>query len=63
MKKIIFFKNLNQVFSKDPAKDRVLSKKEFQQSIQEYYKIRGWDQNGIPTEKKLKKLDLDSYKI
>jgi len=50
-------------FSKGPAKDKVLSKKEFQQSIQEYYKIRGWDQNGIPTEKKLKKLDLDSYKI
>ncbi|RLF59089.1 MAG: aldehyde ferredoxin oxidoreductase, partial [Thermoplasmata archaeon] len=49
-------------FSKGPAKDRVLSKKEFQQSIQEYYQIRGWDQKGIPTEKKLKTLGLDSYK-
>jgi len=26
--------------------------------LEEYYKLRGWDQNGIPTEKKLKELGL-----
>ncbi len=27
--------------------------------LPEYYKIRGWDSDGIPEEKTLKKLDLD----
>jgi aldehyde:ferredoxin oxidoreductase len=25
----------------------------------EYYQLRGWNQNGIPTEKKLKELGLE----
>jgi hypothetical protein len=28
--------------------------------LDEYYDLRGWDQNGIPTEKKLKELGLDN---
>jgi aldehyde:ferredoxin oxidoreductase len=28
------------------------------QMLPEYYQIRGWDKNGVPTEKKLKELDL-----
>ncbi len=27
--------------------------------LDEYYDLRGWDQNGIPTEKKLKELGLN----
>jgi aldehyde:ferredoxin oxidoreductase len=27
--------------------------------LTEYYPLRGWDQNGIPTEKKLKELGLE----
>jgi hypothetical protein len=28
--------------------------------LDEYYDLRGWDQNGIPTEKKLKELGLSN---
>ncbi|NMA00034.1 MAG: hypothetical protein GX924_03250, partial [Clostridiaceae bacterium] len=27
--------------------------------LPKYYKVRGWDENGIPTKKKLKKLGID----
>jgi aldehyde:ferredoxin oxidoreductase len=48
-------------FSMGPAKDRPLSKKDFQRCIQEYYHIRGWDMQGIPTRKTLQDLGLDEY--
>jgi aldehyde:ferredoxin oxidoreductase len=38
-----------------------MNKKEFSDSLEEYYKLRGWDKNGIPTKDKLKELDLESY--
>lgn len=53
-----FFKDS---FTKGPAKDIVLSADEFQQSLKEYYALRGWTANGIPTAKKLKELGLGKY--
>ena len=38
-----------------------LSKKEFEKMMDEYYEMRGWDENGIPTREKLKELDLEGY--
>ena len=29
--------------------------------LPEYYSVRGWDENGVPTEDTLKKLGLDEY--
>jgi aldehyde:ferredoxin oxidoreductase len=29
--------------------------------LDDYYKLRGWDKNGLPTKKCLQKLDLDEY--
>lgn len=29
--------------------------------LDEYYKFRGWDENGIPTIDNLKKLDIEDY--
>jgi aldehyde:ferredoxin oxidoreductase len=29
--------------------------------LEEYYQFRGWDQDGVPMEAKLKELDLDSF--
>lgn len=29
-----------------------------QEMVAEYYRVRGWDENGIPTEAKLKELGL-----
>jgi len=37
------------------TKNKVLS---IDKMLEEYYKFRGWDENGIPTLKKLKKLDI-----
>ncbi len=34
------------------------SRVKLQQMIKDYYKIRGWDENGVPTQKRLKKLGL-----
>ena len=48
-------------FTKGPAKGVLLSQKEFQKSLKEYYQIRGWDENGIPTKERIGKLGLDKY--
>jgi len=53
----------NDSFTKGPAKGIVLTKEGFQQSLKEYYSLRGWDAKGVPTAKKLKELDLDKYTL
>lgn len=40
------------------AKGQVITKKMLDEMLDEYYALRGWDKNGIPTKEKLKKLDL-----
>ena len=42
-----------------PAKGMVVSDKEFQIGLDDYYEARGWTSNGLPTVDKLKKIDLD----
>ena len=51
----------NDSFTKGPAKGKIFTAKEFQNSLNEYYNIRGWNIKGIPTKKKLKELDLLEY--
>jgi aldehyde:ferredoxin oxidoreductase len=53
-----FFKD---TFTKGPVKDGKLSADEFQKSLKEYYILRGWSENGIPTDKKLQELGLKNY--
>lgn len=45
---------------KDPIKTGPSAGKlnKLPQMLPEYYQLRGWDKNGVPTEKKLKELDL-----
>ncbi len=38
---------------------KVLDKKVYEQLLDWYYELRGWDKNGIPTEEALKKLGLE----
>jgi aldehyde:ferredoxin oxidoreductase len=53
----------SESFTKGPAKGITISKKEFQRCLYEYYSLRGWDKNGIPTIHKLKELNLtNDYK-
>ena len=42
-----------------PAKGAVLSREEVEDTLDEYYELRGWDKNsGLPTTKKLNDLGL-----
>jgi aldehyde:ferredoxin oxidoreductase len=51
----------NDSFTKGPAKDVLLTKEGFDKSLREYYSLRGWDDKGLPTSKKLKELGLEKY--
>jgi len=42
-------------------KDVVIPQKDFKNSLNEYYSLRGWDKDGVPTSKKLKELGLEKY--
>ena len=39
------------------------SKVNLQGMIKDYYKIRGWDEQGVPTKRRLKKLGLEDYSV
>jgi aldehyde:ferredoxin oxidoreductase len=44
-----------------PAKGAVVKPDEFQLGLDDYYEVRGWTKNGIPTAEKLRELDLQEY--
>jgi aldehyde:ferredoxin oxidoreductase len=41
-----------------PSKGEVVSREEFSRMLDEYYKLHGWDEEGIPKKKTLKRLGL-----
>lgn len=43
------------------AKGSYVSQDELDQLLDDYYKVRGWSKNGIPTIDKLQELDLEEY--
>ena len=43
-----------------PSKGEVYDKDQFNDLLLAYYKLRGWDRDGIPTLNKLKELDIDN---
>ena len=47
---------LNEPIPDGPAKGKV---NELEIMLKEYYQVRGWDENGVPTPEKLKDLDLN----
>jgi aldehyde:ferredoxin oxidoreductase len=42
-----------------PSKGEVISHKEFNKMLEEYYQLHGWDENGMPKIENLKRLGLD----
>jgi aldehyde:ferredoxin oxidoreductase len=42
-----------------PSKGEVIVQEEFDRMLDEYYNLHGWDENGIPTPKTLRKLGID----
>ncbi|MBN1455747.1 MAG: aldehyde ferredoxin oxidoreductase family protein [Methanomicrobia archaeon] len=66
--------NLREGFTKDedmlPARffneevnGRVINREEFLKTRSEYYRMRGWDDSGVPTERTLKRLGLNQLKF
>lgn len=53
-----FFKNK---FSKGPAKNKIINKNDFKKCLNEYYRLRKWDDKGFPTKEKAIELDLLKY--
>ncbi|MBS3790122.1 MAG: aldehyde ferredoxin oxidoreductase family protein [Candidatus Thermoplasmatota archaeon] len=41
-----------------PTEGETLSRKEFEEELDRYYDVRGWDNEGIPSKNTLKRLDL-----
>jgi aldehyde:ferredoxin oxidoreductase len=50
---------LPERFFEEPANGRIIDRMEFLRTRTEYYRMRGWDDNGVPTERTLKRLGLD----
>ncbi len=43
------------------AKGAVVGEEEYEVGLDDYYAVRGWTKEGIPTVKKLNELDLGEY--
>jgi aldehyde:ferredoxin oxidoreductase len=50
---------LPERFFEEPANGRIIDRAEFLRTRSEYYRMRGWDDYGVPTERTLKRLGLD----
>ena len=50
---------LPERFFEEPANGRIVDRTEFLKTRTEYYRMRGWDDSGVPTERTLKRLGLD----
>ncbi len=49
---------LNEPITEGPAKGKVT---ELDKMLPEYYSLRGWDTEGVPTETKKNELSIESY--
>lgn len=48
----------NEPIPEGPARGAVILRKEFDKMLDEYYRLHGWDENGIPKKRNLKRLGL-----
>ena len=46
-----------------PLEGKVLPKKEFEAALSEYYHLRGWNQEGIPSKQRLEEIRVDKEAI
>jgi len=53
------FRTTNQPIPSGPSRGMCCPPEELNSLLDDYYKLRGWDRNGIPTAEKLQDLDLD----
>jgi aldehyde:ferredoxin oxidoreductase len=45
----------------EASEGAVMDREQFEAMLDEYYRLRGWDERGIPTEKKLEELGIPEY--
>nr|QNO52549.1 tungsten-containing aldehyde ferredoxin oxidoreductase [Methanosarcinales archaeon ANME-1 ERB6] len=45
-------------FFEEKVNGRVIDREEFLKTLDEYYRMRGWDENGVPAEDKLERLGI-----
>jgi aldehyde:ferredoxin oxidoreductase len=45
----------------EASEGAVMDRGEFEKMLGEYYRLRGWDEGGIPTRKKLRGLGIPEY--
>jgi len=50
---------LTKPHKRGPSAGRLIGKQVFLDKTLEYYSLRGWDENGVPTEAKLAELGVD----
>ena len=48
----------NEPISEGPARGEVISRKAFNNMLDEYYLLHGWDENGVPKRNTLKRLGI-----
>ena len=46
-------------FSEGPSAGKAIGESTFLDALQHYYSLRGWDENGVPTEAKLAEIGVD----
>jgi len=49
---------LPQRFFEESVNGRVIDREEFLNTLEEYYRMRGWDENGVPTDRTLERLEI-----
>ena len=54
------YRTMNEPIPEGPAKGRYCSQDDLDAMLDEYYHLRGWSQDGIPTKEKLRQLGLIS---
>jgi aldehyde:ferredoxin oxidoreductase len=52
------YRVMNEPIPDGPVKGRFCPRDELDKMLDEYYRLRGWDERGIPTDEKLKELGL-----
>jgi len=48
----------NEKLPEGPTRGRILTREMYNRMLDEYYRVRGWDADGVPTEETLGRLDL-----
>ena len=49
----------DSAFVDGPSAGKAIGEETFEATLQEYYRLRGWDERGVPTEEKLAELGVD----